>query len=344
MSSLLTKIRRGIVEKMSDTKFSYTERVFDIESGGAVSQWVLLLPGSGCTWAKEKGGCYMCGFKFKIKETNKGRPASHRYLMMVYRLGQVMVSDVRAERLTIYNGGSFLNSAEIPKRTQERICRQVEKHPTIKKLFIESRPEFVTHKKITTLKSLLGDKKLEVGIGLECATDEIRERCIHKGFSRKDYKRAVAILKEKEAEVLTYVFLKPLYLTEQEAIEEAIRTIEYAFQAGSDEVAIESAFIQKETKMETLYSRGEYKVPWLWSIIQVVEDTHHLGPVSIGGFEDEPQPIEIPHNCSKCSHHIMKLFAEYKETHDIRLFDDLECECKSAYYKSALEADEKSLE
>ena len=340
MNKLLSRVKKDFPGRVSDTEFSYTEKVFDPESGGTISQWVLLLPGSGCAWAKEKGGCYMCGFKTKIKETNNGKSVSHQYLMKICQLGETMILGEPVEKLTIYNGGSFLNSQEIPGKTQIELCKLVKSHPTIRKLFVESRPEFVTHKKIRDLTSILGKKKLEVGMGLECATDEIRDRCVHKGFSAKDYERAVAVLKEYGAEVLTYVFLKPLYLTEREAIEEAIKTIDYAFKSGSNEVALESAFIQRGTRMERLYNQGKYELPWLWSIIQVVQNTYYLGPVTIGGFTDEPPPIAVPINCSKCSYKIMDLFAKYKETHDISLLNRVDCECKLEWLANK----EKSLE
>ncbi len=343
MNNLVLQTIRAIVNKMSNTRFSYIDEVFDIKNDGVISRWILLLPGTGCIWAKEHGGCHMCGFKYKIEQVSKGRASSHGHLMKVYRLGQFMISDTSPKNLTIYNGGSFLNDEEIPSQTQLKICRQVYKHPTIQKLFVESRPEFVTESKVGSLISTLGGKTLEIGIGLECVSDEIRAKCIHKGFSRKDFEEAVRVLKENKAKLLTYVFLKPIYLTEAEAIQEAINTIAYAFKAGSDEVALEAAFIQKGTMMEKLYSRGRYKPPWLWSIIQVIKSTHHLGPVSIGGFEDEPLPINIPHNCQKCSPKIMDLFEEYKRTHNIRLFKGLGCECKTVWEKELTKAQKRSL-
>jgi hypothetical protein len=133
------------------------------------------------------------------------------------------------------------------------------------------------------------------------------------------------------------VFLKPIHVAEKPAINEAIDTITYAFQIGSYEVALESGFIQQGTVMELLYNRGDYRSPWLWSIIEVVRKTYRLGPVTIGGFEDEPPPIDIPYNCQECSPRIMGLFEEYKKTHDVRLFDGLECQCKADWLRTITE-------
>jgi radical SAM enzyme (TIGR01210 family) len=308
-------------------KFFYIEKVF------RKKRMVLFLPGGGCAWAKKSGGCYMCGFNFKLKKLTKWKTPSSGLLLALFWISNLYSKFVKPQSLVIYNGGSFLNDNEIPLKIQEEICRQIARHPTIEELFVESRPEFITDEKIRRLKHLVGKKKLKVGIGLECASDDIRERCIHKGFQGKDYEKAVEILKKNGVRVLTYVFLKPIFLSEREAIEEAVRTIEYAFRNGSDEVALEAAFIQKGTLMERLYRRGKYRPPWLWSIIKIVRETHHLGPVYIGSFTDEPPPIDIPRNCKKCSSMVSSLIQKYRETGDISIFTDAHCQCEKEWQK-----------
>lgn len=314
-------------------RFSYTEKIFNVEKNEKLTRWTLLLPGSGCAWAKTSAGCHMCGFKVKIDQVNRGKPASVTKLMTIFQLGKSLTRGSSPYSLSVYNGGSFFNDEEIPFEVQERICREVERSSSIEQLIVESRPEFATNDKIKLLTSLLKRKKLRVAIGLEAVSDYVREVCINKGFSTKDYERAVEILKKNGAEVSTYVFLKPIYLSEQESIEEAVRTTRYAFSLGSSEIMIESAFIQPGTKMQELYLSGEFRPPWLWSIIEVVRSTSHLGPVYIGGFEDEPPPLAIPHNCEMCSPRFTDLFRSYNETLDVSLLHNGYCSCKVDWEK-----------
>ena len=332
MKNLLFSPLTFIINNLFKMPFSYVEEVLDVKKNKRVPRWILLLPGSGCSWAKEPGGgCYMCGFKTKIDQINHGKQASPAKLMAIYRLGKLLISGESPHILIIYNGGNFFNEAEIPLSVQQEISRDVAKSPSIETLLVESRPEFITDEKIKSLTSLLKGKKLKVGIGLESVTDYVRDKCINKGFSREDYETSIEILKANGAEVLTYVFLKPLYLTEAESIEEAIETIEYAFFVGCDEVALESAFIQEGTKMKELYLQGEFQPPWLWSIIEVVKKTSYLGPIHIGGFEDEPPPLDVPHNCEKCSERITNLFKEYNKNLDVTLLEDAHCKCKAEW-------------
>jgi len=92
--------------------------------------------------------------------------------------------------------------------------------------------------------------------------------------------------------------------------------------------------VQDKTLVHDLYNKGEFKPPWLWSILEVARRTRHHGAVRIGDFSDEPRPIASPHNCHKCSDEIKKLFGDYKISHDIEIFDDFHCDCRKDWEKS----------
>lgn len=314
--------------------FSRCDRTFDSREKKTITRWILLLPGLGCSWAKkEGGGCLMCGGPSLIEQITQGRAFSAKDIMQIYDLGRSFLKE-EPENLTVYNAGSFLNDNEIPLEVQLEICNNIKKTPQLKTLFVESRPEFITEEKINLLVPNLGSKRLVVGIGLECVDDFIREKYINKGISRKDYERAVRVLKNNGAEALTYVFIKPLYLSERESIDEAINTAKYAFGVGTDEVVFESAFVQRGTEMEKVYNNGKFRPPWLWSIIEVLKATHQLGSIRVGDFTDEPPPIATPYNCEKCSRKIEELFQRYKEFHQIGLFDNLDCKCRKDWLKA----------
>jgi radical SAM enzyme (TIGR01210 family) len=151
------------------------------------------------------------------------------------------------------------------------------------------------------------------------------------GYGRSTSIKAIERLKSRGGFALTYVFLKPLGLSEREAIEEAVRTIEYAFNKGSDEISLSCAFVQEGTKTAKAYEDGKFRPPWLWSIIEVIRRTKHLGSVRVGSFKDEPLPIAIPNNCSKCSLAIEEALRKYNLIRQISIFDALDCECKKQW-------------
>lgn len=312
-------------------QFYSTDLIYDFDEKKTVTRLTLLLPGKGCVWSQKTGGCTMCAFPQKIK--NIGKNFTDKDLIALYKTAELMSLQDKPYLLTIYNAGSFINDDEISLGVQKEICQRVKSHSTINKLFIESRSEFVINDKIRSLKKELGGKKLIVAIGLEAQNDKIRNIYIRKGLSKKVYEKSIKTIKQSEANSLTYVFIKPIYLNEQEAIEEAINTAKYAFEVGTNEVAFESAFIQEGTLMEKLYHEGKYRPPWLWSIIEVIKRTNHLGAIHLGGFEDEPPPIAIPLNCSQCSEKIRHALQIYRETNNIKVLDNLYCNCKEKWQK-----------
>jgi radical SAM enzyme (TIGR01210 family) len=318
-------------------KFFFIDKIYDFDQKSPVIRLTVLLPGKGCEWAIKTGGCTMCAFGKRAQEMGKHFSGND-----LYTLFQIAINLTKTDRpfvVSIYNGGSFLNEKEIPFDTQLKVCQKINEHFSVEKLFIESRVEFINKEKIKILKKKVGRKKLIIGIGLEAQDDKIRNVFIKKGLNKKDYENAVKLLKENGIKVLTYVFLKPIYISEREAIEEAIKTIEYAFKIGTDEVALESGFVQESTLMARLFKEKKYRPPWLWSIIEVIKKTYNIGPLHVGGFSDEPPPIAIPHNCPLCSSKIEHLLQKYRETHNIELFSNLRCDC----YKVWKEEMEKNI-
>lgn len=311
-------------------RFYGIDLIYDFEKKQPITRLTLLLPGRGCSWACNKsGGCTMCGFPQKVKDI--GKNFTKKNLISLYHTAEIITLKNKPLILTTYNAGSFINNNEIPLEVQKEICKRVKNHPTIQTLLIESRAEFVTEKTIKPLKEILGNKNLIIAIGLEAQDDKIRNIYIHKGLSKETYEKAIKIIKEIGAKSSTYVFIKPIFLSEKEAVEEAVKTARYAFECGTDEVNFESAFIQPNTPMEEMYKQKKFTPPWLWSIIEVIKRTYNLGNIRIGGFDDEPPPIAIPYNCSNCSKKIGNVLQKYRENHDINLFNNLECSCKKEW-------------
>lgn len=311
--------------------FYFEDEIYDFESQKLVPRLLLLLPGKGCEWAEKSGGCTMCGFPAKTKKIGKYLSGSD--LVSLTKIALLMSRRHKPKKVMVYNGGSFLNQREISQKAQKKILALFYKHETIKEIFIESRAEYIIDKNIQFLKEIAQKVKVVVGIGLEAQDDKVRNEYIKKGLTKKEYERAVNILKGNKMYSLTYVLIKPIYLEEKEAIEEAVKTVEYAFSVGSDEVALESSFIQEGTEMEKLYEKGEYTPPLLWSIIEVIKRTKDLGHVMVGGFSDEPPPIAIPKNCKKCSAEVLEGIERYRKTFNLKHFEVLNCGCRDNFLK-----------
>jgi radical SAM enzyme (TIGR01210 family) len=315
-------------DRVAAAELGVREEIFN---GFNYKRAVVYLMSNGCEWAlKSAHGCSMCGHL--AKQIRNDKPISVKDYLKQFEEEFETIDFEQYPILNLYNNGSFINDNEIPTEARRGMLRMISKNPHIKMLVLETRPEFVTEQKVREIKELIPDKHIELGVGLEMKDDFYRQICINKGFSLRRYDHAASII-TKYLYLRTYVLLKPLFLTEKEAIERAIETIEYAFATGTTTVSLEACTIQDYTLMKYLYERDLYCTPWLWSIIEVVKGVKTPGKLIIGLFKFFPSPSAVPNNCEKCNERVMEKIKEYNRTLDPKVFDGLTCECKEQWRK-----------
>lgn len=299
------------------SSYSQVREHYDILKKETVNRWTLMLPAAGCEYYKQTGGCTMCGFYRSNRKYSFGLRYPSFAFETLYRIARAEADRFRPQELFLYNGGSFFNPREIPDKFTRYLFQAVKDHPTLDKVMVESRVEYIRPEKIEEALKILDGKQLMIGIGLESQSNHIRNRLIKKGLSLDHFKKTVMMISESGAQTLAYVFLKPLGLSEEDALEDAWRTIEYCHSLGIDEIEMSCAFIQTGTKMAEAYKKKEYAPPSLWTIVEIIRRAILEGwTISIGGFGDKPAPIAIPRNdCpNDCSIAIYPLIEEYRRT------------------------------
>ena len=112
-------------------------------------------------------------------------------------------------------------------------------------------------------------KPLYVAIGLETTNDDIREKSIDKGFTFEDFNRAVRAARNTGTGIKTYLLMKPLFLTEKEAMADMKQSL--ADLSGvADIVSMNTSSVQRGTDMERFWKQGAYRPPYLWSVAEVL--------------------------------------------------------------------------
>ncbi len=266
---------------------------------------------SGCAWRK----CTMCNY---ASESYHGKINDN----VIYSQLEEALSCYDGEEIVkLYTSGSFLDEREIPRSARRKI---IESFEDAEKIVIESRPEFITEENLADILDF--SDVVEVAIGLETVSDDVRLRAINKGFTLKDFEKSTAILKEHGFGIRTYILLKPPFLYEKEAIEDAIKSVKYA-KEFSDVVSINPMNVQKNTLVEKMFKDGEYDPPWFWSLIEVIKRTDGvvISKPSGGGS------IRGIHNCGKCDSQIMNILKDYNNTLRRNLFDKIYCECRELW-------------
>jgi hypothetical protein len=286
-----------------------------------------MLPGAGCEFRKQSGGCTMCGFGNSTDKYTHGHLLPNFVFKTLLSLAAKKAQLLHPNELYVYNGGSFWNDHEIPRKFQEYLYCQVASSPSLKHLFIENRCEYIGRDKIVKAVEALDGKRLTVGIGLESQDNFVRNTLIKKGLSKISFAEKVDLLRKHGAKASAYIFLKPLGLNEEQALQETLQTIRYALSTGVSEINLSCAFIQDKTPMADAYRKGEFLPPKLWTILEIIKEIiKNNWPVSIGGFDDEPPPLAIPQNCPECSPAIYKAIESFRQT---RILGEIpECGCR----------------
>ncbi|HOW33433.1 MAG TPA: TIGR01210 family radical SAM protein, partial [Methanoregulaceae archaeon] len=131
------------------------------------------------------------------------------------------------------------------------------------------------------------------------------------------------------AGIKAYLLLKPLFLTEREALldmEESIRTVT----GIADMISMNPCTVQKHTELEYYWKRGGYRPPYLWSVVSLLLSAPaHITCDPLGGGR-----ARGPHNCGTCDYDIVKAIRDYNLSADCQTLHQLfsgGCECKEEW-------------
>lgn len=285
----------------------------------------------GCVFARRPGGgCSNCGFH---PLSTAGAPVSASDLIAqfdgYFGDGPALADVVEVD---LFNSGSFLCDAEIPPAVRSHVLAALGRS-RVRRVLIEARPEYVTRDRVDAACALVGDQRLEVGIGLESADDRVREQLVRKGFGKREFEQAAAVLAQARARLLVYLLLKPLGLDERAAIEDAVASARYAFDLVRRlglpaRVALQPVFVAPGTALERAYLAGQYQSPSLWSVIEAVQRIAPLGELLIGTSDEGLQPQRAPRGCDRCTLRLRAALVEFNRTHELTPLAALDCDCR----------------
>ncbi len=309
------------------------------EEGKALA---VVLSTVGCAHARsDSGGCTMCSY---LLDGVQEQPTAEQIVTQFKTaLGEIETESPPIS-IKIYTSGSFLDDEEIPPEARSQILRLIAKDERIRELIIESRPEYVRESTVSTFRTVLVDRNIEIGMGLESADDTVRAICINKAFNLHAFKDALRTAKKYNIGIRAYVLLKPPFLTERDALLDAISTIHEARALGVTTISLNPVNVQKETLVERLWTRGNYRPPWLWSVIEVLRKGSSISdkwmkivcdPVAGG----KPRGA---HNCGKCDGDIMEAIRRFSLKQDPTALQNLSCDCVNQW-EHALKHEDLSL-
>lgn len=245
--------------------------------------------------------------------------------------------------LCLYNSGSVLNEEEIPGEALSGILNEISRRNDIQKVVFESRPEYCTEEKIRRIQERLGSREMEVAMGLESSNDTLLALTLNKGFTADEFRRRVHEI-GRYVSFRLYVLLKGPFLTEAEAVDDAVVSIRFAQTLSPREIHLEPATLQKHTLLHQLAQAGLYKLPWLWSIHEVLRRVGEETRVYVSPFSHMPRPLRIPANCPACTERVRhQLIHHYNRTFDLASVQQDDCDCRGRWKTEMAQHDSRPL-
>ena len=221
---------------------------------------VVIFRTRGCSWY-DFSSCSMCGY-FNDVNTNVGMENLKAQIDKAYDFME------NTKILKIFTSGSFLDRREVPKEAFDYFMKRVS--DKVEKLLVESRTEYVTETTIKDMKSYGIDTR--IAIGVESSNDYVVKNKVNKGTNFSKFINAAKTLQKEKVELRSYLLLKPPFMSEEEAVIDAIKSVRDCAPYSTD-ISVNPMNIQKNTLVEKLWKRGEYRPPWLWSVARVLLET-----------------------------------------------------------------------
>ena len=159
-----------------------------------------------------------------------------------------------ARHIKLYNSGNFFDAQAIPPEDLPAIVERVRGYKTV---IVENHPK-LCGPKCVEFRDALGTQ-VEIAVGLETAHPKVLPR-LNKQMTPDDFKRAVEFLVSNHIRVRTFILLRPPFLSEDEGLEWAIRSTEFAFDCGVSCCAIIPTRAGNGM-MERLQGEGHFSPP-----------------------------------------------------------------------------------
>ncbi len=298
------------------------------DTGTALS---IVLTTQGCAYARsDSGGCTMCSYLLD----GTGSTVSGADIVKQYNTAISKIADAEPPlSVKIYTSGSFLDPEEVPTDARREIFESLAADGRVRQVVLESRPEYVTDDVLSEIHEFLGERDVEIGMGLESSNDSVRLLCINKGFTLDEFKDAVERSRRYGIGTRAYVLLKPPFLTERDSLFDAIDTMRTAAHLGVTTISVNPVDIQRHTLVERLWSAGQYRPPWLWTVVQALYQARReiaanvvilCDPVAAGKRRGT-------HNCGECDKRVIDAIRKFSLSQDPRDLENLSCGCQSEW-------------
>ena len=303
----------------------------NLPDGTPCTAATVILRTKGCAWWW-KSGCTFCGYFNDVRDD-----VSAEDMFSQWEYAKKSTNQFEGcQMIKVYTSGTFFEDRENPTEWQEAVLKETAEMGL--HLVVEAQAQMCTPEKIEWVAAR--HPGCTVAIGLEADDDSVLRFHVNKGFTTKQWHRAVEMLRDNDLRVKTYLLFKPPFMSEGDAL---THTTSWLIDVApySDEVSVNPMNIQKKTIVDRLFRNKEYRTPWLWSLVEMIKRAHEelddancriIVHPTAGG------KIRGAHNCGSCDSEVVAAIERYSVSGDTVEFDHLGCSCE-AHWKAELDND-----
>ena len=326
---VLNAVCKALRTTRPKVSIDYYARIEKVPYGNLVDIWFRT---RGCSF-DYNGSCTMCNYDWSLS-TSSDQQAS----FVKQALDEIKIAPYE---LLISPSGSMLDEKEVPMEARKKIFDIASKQPCNLFLF-ETRPETVTNEALVEYHKAFAKTQHKIGVevGLESSNQWILTYCVNKQLSLYDFENAVQLIKRNGMLSYANISLGTAFLTEQEAIQDAVTSIHWALSKGVDKIVLFPLHVKTYTVLHWLWRNGLYTPTSLWALPEVLKrlgpdiaskvELAWYKPISETGISSYP----IPKTCGDCYSDVIQLLDLYKKTMNykyVSLLDKVSCPCHDAW-------------
>jgi len=217
--------------------------------------------------------------------------------------------------IKLYSSGSFFDTQSIPRADWQRLAAMLRGYRSV---VVEAHPRFVNGDCFEFADLL--DAKLQVAMGLETIDPDVLP-LLNKRMSLSDFESATERLLNAGIDVRAFILLRTPFQDEQQGLEWAQRSIDYAFSIGV-ECCVAIPTRAGNGAMDQLQADGHFNAPSLQSLENALD--YGVG-LHRGRVFADLWDIERFFDCSKCGPDRVERMREVNLSQEV--LPRLRCDC-----------------
>lgn len=216
----------------------------------------------------------------------------------------------------LYNSGSFFDRKAIDEKEYGRIASILSSYD---RLVIECHPKLI-NERVTGFRNMLRPS-LEIAMGLETADEDLLRK-LNKKMTPADFSSAAGFLKENGIRSRAFILLRPPFLSEEEGMIDAKRSVDFAFGSGVGTCTVIPVRAGNGA-MDELKAAGHFALPSIRSLEEVLVYgiNLHKGLVFADTWD-----LKLFSDCDLCLSGREKRITEMNLTQEI--IKEVKCDCR----------------